>query len=227
MFCIHLGRHSKRPIGGRWHISDRRSDHQRWIARGHNIGIMLRENRLVVIDIDRGKDAARTFWRERRELCQYVAETRRGIHVYLEGETATRKFPLGDIKASGYVVSPPSVVKYDKKVFWTYRWIVRSALPRFSDYEHLFPIEEHLPQPERRGRIRNVRAYLAKIVSIEGEHGWGAMARAASVCLHAGLSESEATIALLDWNAGPTVRPKWDPRDIARTITRIYRKGRS
>lgn len=224
MYRIRLARHSKSPPEGSWHTSDDESVHRQWIDDGFNIGTMLRENGLVVVDIDRGKAVARAYWRANRGICKTVVETRRGIHIYLAGVAATRRWRLGDIKGSGYVVSPPSRVKTAEGL-WQYRWIVEGELPRFSDYEHLFH-EEHARREVVRKQVKNVRAYLTKVVSVEGQHGSHGLVRAAAICRDAGMSESEATIALLEWNSLPVVSPPWPHEEIARAVTRVFQKGK-
>lgn len=181
---------------------------------------MMKENNLVVVDIDSGKERARKFWKCHRAMCQTVVETRRGIHIYFQGQTETRKFDDGDVKGSGYVVSPQSIVDG-----WPYRWIAQGEPPAWADYEHLFQPKQERREVVRK-QVKNVRAYLAKVVSIEGQHGSHGLVRAASICRDAGMSESQATLALLEWNSGPTVSPPWPHEEIARAITRVFQKGK-
>ena len=126
------------------------------------------------------------------------------------GETKTRKFPAGDIKGNGYVVYPPSTVDGHEYRFVPGRESGADLLP-FP--ESLFPSCDsqvtHLTHRTRE-EIRRLDAYLAKIESKQGQHGSHGLVRAASVCRDAGLSESEATIKMLEWNSGPTVCPPWN-----------------
>lgn len=40
----------------------------------------------------------------------------------------------------------------------------------------------------------------------------------------AGMSEAEATVKLIEWNNGPTVQPPWSMRELARAVTRVFRR---
>lgn len=119
-------------------------------------------------------------------------------------------------------MSPPSRVKTAEGL-WQYRWIVEGELPRLDGYEHLFHDEQARREVVRK-QVNNVRAYLAKVVSIEGQHGSHGLVRAAAICRDAGLSESEATIELLHWNSLPVVSPPWPHEEIARAVTRVFQK---
>lgn len=182
-----------------------------------NVGKILKGETLV--DFDNGLDSAREFYKSCPDLCTVISRTRRGIHFFFKGETQTRKFAHGDIKSGehAYAVIPPSVVDGHE-----YRWIRQGELQPFP--EHLFPIEATITN--HRKEIRNAIAYLAKVQSIQGKRGSAGLVRAAAVCRDAGLSESEATVAMLEWNAGPTVSPSWSHAELARAITRTYAKGK-
>ena len=162
-----------------------------------------------MVDFD-DKAEARKWWRLHEDIVRVAVITRRGIHVYFSGETKTRKFPAGDIKGNGYVVYPPSTVDGHEYRFVPGRESGADLLP-FP--ESLFPSCDsqvtHLTHRTRE-EIRRLDAYLAKIESKQGQHGSHGLVRAASVCRDAGLSESEATIKMLEWNSGPTVCPPWN-----------------
>ena len=132
---------------------------------------------------------------------------------------------VGDIKSgpNSYVVTPPSQVLQENGTLWEYRYIPgyewTDPLPFPGQ---LFPEVEH--PAITREKIRSLDAYLAKIESRQGEHGSHGLVRAAAVCRDAGLSEAEATIKLLSWAQGPTVSPPWSAIEIARAVTRVFRK---
>lgn len=214
MVHILLVRNSKRPPCGAWRLTDDQAVIERWIAGGGNIGTMLKENSIVVVDIDAGKKFARTFWRQFPALCGTAAETRRGIHLYFTGETGTRKWQHGDIKGSGYVVAPPSIVNG-----WHYRWIKRERLPAFP--ETLFPTKEVHQKSAR--DIRNARAYIGKIVAVSGRHGHDATFRAACKLRDAGFSEVEALAALVEWNQ-TNADPPWSAKELLHKVTSAFAK---
>ena len=124
-FRIPLSRNSKAPLaGGSWldDITDDDDQVSQWLWDMLNIGCPLKENGLVVVDFDTGKEPARDFYRQHKELCSVVVVTRRGAHMYFTGETKTRKFEHGDIKGNGYVVYPPSEVDGFKYWFAKEDW---------------------------------------------------------------------------------------------------------
>lgn len=192
---------------GPWRLTDELPD--------GNVGLTLEDR--TVLDFD-NKQEGRNFYQLHSERCTVIVETRRGVHFHFAGETQARKFQHGDIKSGphAYVVIPPSIVGG-----WHYRWVREGELQPFP--VHLFPLEQKREVIKK--QIKDARAYIAKIESIQGQSGSAGLVRAAARCRDGGLSESEATIELLAWNAGPTVSPPWKPEEIARAITRVYAKG--
>lgn len=182
-----------------------------WIKEGFNVGLRLHGR--TVIDFDDGKESARAFYQP--ELCTVIVETRRGIHFHFSGETVPRKFQHGDIKSGGnaYVVYPPSSVD---GFLYTFRR--NDALQPFPS--HLFP--ERVVSNSRK-EIHDVTAYVMSIESIQGRNGSGGLVRAIARCRDAGLSESEATILLMEWNQSPVVVPPWSHKELSRAITRVFK----
>jgi hypothetical protein len=190
---------------------------------------MMKENRRAVIDIDgtkrrSGKELARALFRKHpSELDTLIIETAKGFHFHFEfeGEAKSRKIVLdgeviGDEKKTGYVLWLGSVFKG-----FVYRIVHDRPLKPFP--EQLFP-ETKQRKEIIRGKINHVRAYLRKVVSVQGQNGSAGLIRAAAICRDAGMSESQATIALLEWNSGPTVSPPWPHEEIARAVTRVFQK---
>ncbi|HEV7282274.1 MAG TPA: bifunctional DNA primase/polymerase [Pirellulaceae bacterium] len=208
---LKLAADSKKPVRGDWQLSP-----EPW--EGANNGLTL-ENRTVV-DYDVLSEA-RTFWKRYRDLCTFAVRTPKGVHFHFTGETRARKFEHGDIKSGphAYVVMPPSTVDGKK-----YEFICQGELQPFP--EQLFPdTRKEIRRTSR--EIRNVARYVMAIESRQGEHGSHGLVRAAAVARDCGLSESEATILLLQWNQTPAVSPPWEPEDIARAITRTYAKEKA
>jgi len=204
------------------------------IPAGQNVGFPLEENGCSVVDFDTGVNPAREFFHEHRELCRVIVLTRRGVHFYFSGSTKTRKFEHGDIKGNGYCVFPPSVVNgWQYKFAAGYEWGRELAL--FP--EELFRRAAHLAghgeqvREQIRHVVQNVRAYLAKIESIQGQyspkgtHRSAGLVRAAAVCRDSGMTEAEAMVEMLQWNVGPTVQPPWPANEIARAVHNVFSKG--
>lgn len=204
---LKLAPNSKVPVAGEWQLSE-----TPW--RGFNNGRILPDR--TVVDFD-DIDLARDFYRTHPELCTNLVRTRRAIHAHFSGTTRARKLDRIDIKSGehAYVVVPDSTVDGH-----TYEWIRQGDLLPFP--ESLFPDARKEVISKQ---IRDVRAYVAKIESIQGQNGSAGLVRAAARCRDAGVPASEATLILLEWNSGPTVSPPWPAEELARAITRVYEKG--
>lgn len=113
MKLLKLDRDSKIPPKGKsWSgITDDPALHSLWLAQGFNRGMPLKENNRIVVDIDKGIEASREFYSLHRSICTVMVLTRRGVHFHFSGQLdKSRKIPLGDLKASGYVVYAGSKV---------------------------------------------------------------------------------------------------------------------
>lgn len=222
MRLIPLAHNSKKPLAGEdWHvrISEDSAQHAKWLSDGLNVGFAVEENGRSVVDFD-DKEAAHQFRKSHSDICTVVVETRRGMHFHFSGRTTTRKFPHGDVKGNGYVVFPPSVVDG-----FAYRLIADGPLQAFP--EHLFPPVQATRdgvQVVTRGVVKDVDAYLARIESISGKNGSAGLVRAAAVCRDAGDSEAEALLRLIAWNKLPVVSPPWTDKELARAVTRVFKK---
>jgi hypothetical protein len=213
-------------------ITDDPAEHLRWIKEGFNIAFMLAENGCSAGDFDR-KDAARKFYADhyRNRIFNCLSETKRGAHFLWRGTTRTRKMydatgnEIGDWKGNGYIVWPNSIVNG-----WQYRFVKGLE---FKFVEELLPLPEELLQEVKktvtltREKVRNLDAYLAKIESVQGNHGFASLLKAAVVCRNSGLSESETTIKILWWNTLPVVSPPWSHKEIASAVTRVFKKGKA
>ncbi len=229
---VRLAANSKAPLPGRpRQITTDLAEVRRWIAAGENVGVDLQKSGRIVADFDGirhcgGVPPARhffeTFRRLRGEPPRNVVRTPSGVHFHFAGETNTRAIldehgqKIGDLKASGHVVIPPSVVNDQ-----TYLWLAHGTLQRFP--VELFPATR--PTFARKV-ISDIRSYLARVESIQGEHGSSGLVRAAACCRDAGLSEAEAMAELIVWNSGPTVEPSWSLKELARAVTNVYVKGK-
>ena len=84
--------------------------------------------------------------------------------------------------------------------------------------------DEWLPvaTPVVSNEITNVRNYLMKIESFQGNAGNKGLIRAIAKCRDNGLSIAETTMLILEWNQGVTVDPSWSEKELARAITTMY-----
>lgn len=212
------------PPGVSWTalVSDITELHREWRAKGCNLGFPAGANNAVIVDFD-DKEVARLFYKMHRDIFGPIVETRHGIHAYFSGDTRPRKLiaddrKVGDIRAGNtYCVFPDSRVRG-----WVYRFVRGhewGALPPFP--ADLFPdVRKEVISKE----IRNVAKYVMTIESIQGRDGSAGLVRAAARCRDGGLTESQATILLLEWNTTDVVQPAWSQEEIARAISRVYRK---
>lgn len=192
--------------------TDDRSEVERWISQGFNIGLRLAG--ITVVDFD-NKEAAREFWKKHRDLCTVTVETRRGLHAHFSGQTQGRKFDSGDIKTgpNSYVIIPPSVVDG-----WKYRHVTNGELLPFP--EELFPQKELASQT---GTIRNAVKYISHIRAVSGQGGHNATFRAVCRLRDSGFSEAEALAAMLEWNES-NAEPKWTVKELLHKTKSAFSK---
>jgi hypothetical protein len=130
---------------------------------------------------------------------------------------------LVDLKAEGsYCLAAPTVhpdtkEPYERRGTWD-----MDRVPEFdpSWIEEVIEEQRSLTRKE----VNRVESYVMKIESVQGEGGSKGLVRAAAVCRDGGLTESEATILLLQWNQTGPVSPPWPDEEIARAISRTYSK---
>lgn len=224
MELIPLSKDSKKPLAGSdWH--DRASGdpvvQEGWIKKGLNVGFLVEENGRVIVDFD-DKEACSRFMEQYPELCTVVVETRRGFHLHFSGKAKTTKFAFGDIKGNGYCVFPPSVVEG-----YQYRFITNGALLSFPP--QYFPVIQDVRESAgllTRGPIANVKSYVMKIQSVQGQNGSSGLIRFIAICRDHGMSESQTLLWLLEWNKTTNVQPAWPDNDLARATTRVFSKVR-
>lgn len=226
MYLIPLAHGSKVPIAGAsWkdRMSDDPAEHRRWLADGLNVGYPVAENRVVVADFDTGVEAARRFYREHRELFSTVVRTRKGIHGYFSGESATYKWEEGDIKGSGYVVYPPSTVDE-----WLYQFVQEGELQPFP--ADLFPhkAKRRDVQPIQDDTLRRVYRAMKWAEKVEPavEHaGWHNKIFWFCCSMRAkfGLTMEQAYPIILAYNA--RCQPSMCMKGLKHKLEDAFRKG--
>jgi hypothetical protein len=205
-----------------------------WGRRGVNWGIVTGEP-LVVLDTD--TEEAEAWVREKGiDSPSMVRSGGRGLHRYFRcraGEQVRGKIAaLGirglDVKGwHGYIVAAGSIHP-DTGRRYAYlpgrELTALETLPLF-DVSWVEPIRVEpwpKPRPPSRvgsvgNRIRDVRAYVRAIRSIEGSGGDRSCFTVACLLAEAGLSFEEALAELLIWNATNAL-PPWAPPDLHRKL---------
>jgi hypothetical protein len=194
---------------------------------GRNYGIVCDE--IAVIDTDTPELAA--WWSLNMPKTTWSVKTPHGgVHYYyrsLPGLRNAVKVDRGwDVRAGGrgYVVGHGSVV--DGKTYglggeptldlppFDPAWLPKSAEP-LALPKTAFP---------PRGRIRDLQAYIRKILSIQGQRGSDACFRVACVLRDEGLSPEEALAYMLEWNRTSAI-PPWSLRELEKKIRDAFAKA--
>ena len=176
-----------------------------------NIGIWLKG--ILIVDLD-NKDLE---WGKAHGIeSPMIARTARGFHLYFQhclDPPKSGKFEGGDIKMTGYIVAPPSVVKG-----WRYEWIGKVLAPdQLPPAPDLLKQEELLPKPRiqrvleipETAKIEGMRKWIGKVHAVEGEGGDSNTFRVAmKICaivrdFHLALAELEL------WNE-TNAHPQWN-----------------
>lgn len=189
-----------------------------------NVGMVM-GSELVVVDAD-SVENARALYR-RLPKTDMMTKTGKGVHFFYKGtgEDIGPKVKVlvqgieADIRANmSYVVGAgvhESGKQYERVGNWN--------LTDVPDFDSSW-IEEK--RGRRTDKVPNhIDAYLSKVESIQGKNGSGGLVRAVQLCRNAGLTESQATIKLLEWNRGSTVCPSWADEEIARAIHNVFKQG--
>lgn len=204
-------------------ISDDPFVHEQWRRAPYNLGLLLAENHLVVLDFDI-VEWARKFYREHRELCTHIVRTPRGAHFRFFGHTKTRKIiengeEVGDIKGNGHVVEEGNRVRGK-----LYSLLRDGPLQPFP--EHLFPIPEtevktyaEIDEEDPVRRLMRARAWMKNREG--GEDGNGRGLRMIKTCraLFAKfrLTEDQVWPLILEFNER-ACRPPYNEKQLRHKI---------
>lgn len=205
----------------------------RWYRHGANVA--LKTGRLLVADYD-DKAKAREFYKRMKGLLKTVSETRRGAHFLFQAPSPdfpTGEFEDGDLKATGgFIVFPHSTV-IEKDEPWTYRFVDGHPLVPFDELPVFEPDMVKMRVKGKsaltRDEIRNAIAYVMKVESVDGKSSLSrdnGLIRAIAILRDSGMTESEATVVMIDWNRSGKAVPPWPIRDLTRAISRTFQKGR-
>lgn len=176
---------------------------------------------VVVVDCDTIENA-RWFWRNRGKTTVWV-RTRRGVHLYFRhpGQPVRNAAPVYDdigvarydVRGDGgYVMAPPSVVSGH-----VYRWGAHDwgRLPRFR--------MEWRPETHNgiSKEYTDGRKYIDKIVAVSGQGGHNDTWRAVRTLRDAGMAESEALAAMVEWNQ-TNAQPPWSVQELLHKVRGAY-----
>ena len=199
---------------------------EKWLCDGrHNYGILC--DRIAVIDADTAELVA--WWQEHMPETPWRVRTPRGgVHFYYASvpglRNAVKAHRGWDIRAGGrgYVVGFGSLVAGTE-----YQLLGEATLdlPPFDPAWLPAVPATSLASPGRaippRGRIRDLRAYIRRILSIQGQRGSDACFRVACVLRDEGKTSEEALQYMLEWNQQCAV-PPWSIAELQRKIRDAY-----
>lgn len=186
-----------------------------------NIAIVTgRISNIVVVDCESRGDAV-WFWKERGES-PVVSKTRRGFHIYF-------RWPGSDIRNAravegkydvrgegGYVLAPPSRHR-DGRYEWVKRIDKTEDLPPFKTIWR----PDNRPVVNSRN-IRDAVRYIEQIRAVSGSGGHDKTWKAACILAASGMSQAEAMLVLLRWNA-TNAEPPWSERDLLHKLEGAFR----
>lgn len=207
-----------------WKLYQTRKATEGILAGYQSYGLVMGEisGGVLALDFD-VKPAAEEFFRKHKEVIKTINVTRRGVHFLFRSKIRSAgKFEHGDIRGGGsYIVGPGSVV--DGHTYWCPEGYELKPAEELCEFDPEW-IASEVQNTLTRDSVSKVDAYLSKVESIEGQYGSKGLVRASAICRDAGLSESETLLRLIEWNNGPTVNPPWTHEELARAITRTFRR---
>jgi hypothetical protein len=231
----------KRAIIKDWpdlHLGE--SEIKSWCRQGVNWGIITGEP-LVILDTD--TDAAEAWVREKGIDSPVVVRTGGGgLHRYfrcpeeieVHSRSAMHRVDGLDVKGwRSYIVAPGSVHPDTRR---QYEYLPGKELIDLYELPLFDPgwSKENRPEPffkpktgsgDRRlaGHIRDVRAYIRGIPSIEGKGGDRACFRVACLLVEAGFDFASAVAEMEAWNEVAAF-PPWRHQDLERKVRCAFRR---
>jgi hypothetical protein len=247
MEFVHLGLRIVPLAGKRALVKDwpnlrlRESDVRDWCRKGVNWGVLTGEP-LVVLDTDSELAEA---WVKRHDIDSpvIVRSGGGGLHRYFRCPAGTDVHSTSaahgidglDVKGwHSYIVAPGSIHPQTRQryAFLPGKELTDpAALPVF-DPAWLRPIRDQ-PCPEPRtpgtgkrvsGHIRDVRAYVRGIRSVEGSGGDRACFTVACLLAEAGFAFDEALMELIDWNRTNAL-PAWGAAELERKLRYAFARA--
>jgi hypothetical protein len=201
---------------------------QGWLVGGeHNYGIVC--DLVAVIDTDLAE--LTTWWERNMPSTPWRVHTPRGgMHFYYRSvpglRNAVKAHRGWDVRAGGrgYVVGVGSVV--DGKA---YKLLGEETLnlppfdPAWLPAETVETMALPTVAKPARGRIRDLRSYIRRIVSVQGQRGSDACFRVACVLRDEGKTPEEVLEYMLEWNEECAI-PPWSVKELMHKIRDSYAK---
>lgn len=163
-----------------------------------------------------GIEKARIFWKEKGPFrCAIQISARHGIHLIFKTCPGAR---------SGVNVNNQYDIRAGGNAYLKYYGFVDGYDTTDPEKLDVFR-DEWLPVANRAvsKEITNVRNYLMKIESFQGNAGNKGLIRAIARCRDNGLSIVETTMLILEWNQDSSiVNPPWKNSELSRAIKTMY-----
>jgi hypothetical protein len=216
---------------------------QNWTFPGCNIALLTGQfNGVVVADCD--SEESYIGWLKTKTPTPLRVKTKRGMQFYYRHpgqyikSDSHIKDPSGftyDVKGDkSYVVAPPSFRAGHQYQFCVCSSNIRGKLIPFSE----LPVFNPEWRPERvqpsgsygetlpPGSVRDGIKYIQNIRAIAGSGGDKETYRAACKLIESGMSESEALLAMLDWN-DKNADPPWTKQQLLYKVKRAKMEARA
>jgi hypothetical protein len=217
---------------------------QNWTFPGCNIALLTGQfNGVVVADCD--SEESYIGWLKTKTPTPLRVKTKRGMQFYYRHpgqyikSDSHIKDPSGfeyDVKGDkSYVVAPPSFRAGHQYQFCVCSSNIRGKLIPFVE----LPVFNPEWRPEREppqsggyganlqsGSVRDGIRYIQNIRAIEGAGGDKETFRAACKLIESGMSESEALLAMLDWN-DKNADPPWTKQQLLYKVQRAKMEARA
>ncbi len=235
-----IAENSKRPIFGWKRFQMQLPSFKEIVGWNDRMNLAMATGQLsgiVVIDCESEEDAR--WFAATKSNSPIKVQTPRGFHLWFRHpgydvpNAAKVKDDNGrsryDIRGDGgYVLIPNSRVLANEKdihVSGEYQWRGNlsdlNSLPLFNQSWR----QSSQPNSQDEHAIRNGTEYIKRIFAVAGQGGHGATWQAVNCLRESGMSQTEATFALLRWNE-TNANPPWSEKELQHKIEDAYGRTR-
>lgn len=208
-----------------------------WNFENANIAILTgEENGIVVVDCDTAESSS--WWWRNRPRTGMMVRTARGIHFYYRWPAASSyiKSDAGvvaegdityDVKASrSYTLFSPSISKSSGHQYQIIvnddnlrgAWVDPAKLPEFDP---AWRPERVVKDWSEGSKIKDIRAYMAKVFAREGNFGDRDTYRLVCILHDNEVPEADAMALMCEWNQTNAV-PPWGIDQLRKKISAVY-----